>query len=385
MQFGKRLASAHAEADILEGSPDGLKVEIVNCGLISQLTGLLMTTAEIAVVWNRPCDRNLWLPRLREWTTANAPFLQKLGIKNSMQSFNSPDAALCWRAEVPNERLVVASGFSRREIETYQNSAVSSGEPIIVGDPGAASLDCNASASFLNGEPIVTCRDVRSQIRKSLIRVALRRRVQIRPPSSDAELSGYFALRYKVWKSIGYLRDENKQARTEFEIDFWDRTAAPLCAITQDGRVIGCARLISAFGDEQPCVAKIKNLLDHVNDPKLHELFRFPNNPQLPFDILFEFPGFGARFQALIRSRVKMAEIGRVAVDPEYRGQCLSEALVDTAVASAKARQVSCIFLACHEGLAPLYARCGFVAVQGLRSDKFFNIQRPSIVMERRV
>jgi len=80
-----------------------------------------------------------------------------------------------------------------------------------------------------------------------------------------------------------------------------------------------------------------------------------------------------------------MAEIGRVAVDPEYRGQCLSEALVDTAVASAKARQVSCIFLACHEGLAPLYARCGFVAVQGLRSDEFFNIQRPSIVMERRV
>ena len=80
-----------------------------------------------------------------------------------------------------------------------------------------------------------------------------------------------------------------------------------------------------------------------------------------------------------------MAEVGRVAVDPQYRGQGLSEALVDTALASAKAKQVSCVFLACHERLAQLYAKCGFVALQGLRSEKFFNIKLPSIVMEKRL
>jgi GNAT superfamily N-acetyltransferase len=130
---------------------------------------------------------------------------------------------------------------------------------------------------------------------------------------------------------------------------------------------------------------KIQKLLENVNDPKLHELFKLPNNPQPPFDILFEFPGFGAHFQALIRSRTKLAEIGRVAVDPDYRGKGLSEALVDTAASFAKARQVSCIFLACQERLGPLYAKCGFVAPQGLRSEQFFNIKLPSIVMERRL
>src|SRR6266480_4956580 len=131
-------------------------------------------TAEIAVVWNRPNDRHLWLPRLREWTAVNKPLLQKLRVKAAMQSFDTPDDALSWRAQLPYQRLVVTSGFSRREIEAHKKLGTSSGEPIIVGDPDAASPDNGASASFLNGEAVVAVRDVRPQMRKSVIRVALR-------------------------------------------------------------------------------------------------------------------------------------------------------------------------------------------------------------------
>src|SRR5260370_35071955 len=92
--------------------------------------------AEIALVWNRPSDR-LWLPRLRQWTTANGPLLKKLRIKAPVQPFNCPGAALRWRAELPNERLVVTSGFSRSDIEVSQNCAISSGEPVIVRSPDA--------------------------------------------------------------------------------------------------------------------------------------------------------------------------------------------------------------------------------------------------------
>src|SRR5207237_10345569 len=121
------------------------------------------------------------------------------------------------------------------------------------------------------------------------------------------------------------------------------------------------------------------------NDPKLKELSRFPYSAQQPFDVLCEFPGFRAHFRRLIQSGSKPAEIGRVAVDPEHRGQFLSEALVDTAVSFAESRRVSHVFLACRAELGPLYARCGFTAIHGLQSEKLFHIQVSSVVMDRRV
>lgn len=166
-------------------------------------------------------------------------------------------------------------------------------------------------ASFLHNEPAVTCSDVRPQLRKSIIRAELRKRV--RPPSSDAELAA------------------TKTRIVRWEIDFWDRTAVPLCAITQDGRTTACASLIRSYGDEeQPYLSKVAKLLGTIDDSVLNVLFKFPNAPQHPFDILQEFPGFRAHFCALIRARKKPAEIGRVAVDPDI------EALVDTAVSFAR-------------------------------------------------
>jgi predicted GNAT family N-acyltransferase len=338
---------------------------------------------EVGVVFNRPNDR-LWLPRLREWMTAKGPTLDRFGTKARVNPLGSPDNALRWRAELPDERLVVTIGFTRGELEAHQQFAVSGGEPIIIADPAADCRNGVASASFVTKETAVTCRDVIPQLRKSIIRAALRKRVQIRPPASDEELAGYLALRYRVWDSIGFLRAENRNTQTKWEIDFWDRTAVPLCAIAPDSKVIGCARLVRSHGDEEkPYVSNIQNLLATVKEPVLDQLFRFPHSAQHPFDVLQEFPGFRAHFRALLQARKKPAEVGRVAVDAEYRGQFLSEALVDTAVSFAEAKQVSCIFLACRQELGPLYAKCGFEPVEGLRSEKFFNIQLPSIVMQR--
>src|SRR5262245_45255634 len=330
-------------------------------------------TADIGIVFNRPND-HLWLLRLREWVTNREPWLRKLGIEVAVTPLSSANEALRWRAELPHQRLVVTLGFSRREIEADPKFSSLHGEPIIIWDPNAPTPGRTASASFLDREMLVTCSDVVSQIRKSLIRSALRKQVDLRPPSSERELSGYFSLRYRVWKSSGYLRDEDLRSRTEWEIDFWDRTAVPFCAMTPDGQVIGCVRMIKNYGHEEPCyVAKIQRLLDGVGDQTLCKSFKFPNRLQHPFDLLEEFPGFGAHFRSLIRAGVNVAEVGRVVVDPDHRGKCLSEALVDTVISCAAARRVSCMLLACREELAPLYARSGFQPVPGLRSEKFFN------------
>jgi predicted GNAT family N-acyltransferase len=351
------------------------------------LFGWRTVRSEIGVVFNEPNDR-LWLPRLRKWILDNRSLLERLGVEAIVEPLGSCDEAIHWREDNPLERVLITVGFRHTEISALEGRIFSSGEPIIVGtEPGVQNPDKCGSASVLIDRNSIYCSDIPSQIRKSLIRSALLRKgVQIRQPRSDAELSGYLSLRYSVWKAIGYLRDENKLSRVQWEIDFWDRTAIPLCAITADGRVVGCTRVIRSFGDEeQSYVTLIQRLLDSANDPQLNKLFKFPNAPTLPFDVLFQFPGFGKQFKNLIERNVNMAEIGRVVVHPDHRGHCLSEVLVDTAASLAKQENVSLLFLACHEELGPLYSKCGFSSVEGLHSANFFNIQVPSIVMEKRI
>jgi predicted GNAT family N-acyltransferase len=315
----------------------------------------------------------------------HAPRLLESGITVPAKDrlFSSVDDALSWRAEHRFDRLLIVLGFTRRDIETHASLTRNAGEPVIIGDLHATRTE--ASASFIDGEPVVTCGDVTRQLRKSVIRATLRRKgIAIRTPALDEHFSQYFALRYRIWEKVQYLRKENSKTRTRWEVDFWDRTAVPWCAIDPDGKVVGCVRLMRTHGKEESSyVEKIQFLLDRCGDPELGRLFQFPRALKQPFDLLEEFQEFQAYFRPLIRSKTSLAEIGRVIVDEGHRGQGLAEALVDTALSCAQAKGVARVFLACEDNLAEFYAKCGFHPIDGLRSDKFFNINRPSIVMER--
>ena len=289
--------------------------------------------------------------------------------------------ALSWRNELPDDRLLVTVGFKREEIEDSKFPLARLGEPIILCEPDTTNTKYLATASFVNNPAFVTCKDILPVLEKSFTRSSLRKLVQIRSPASADEWAGYFALRYRVWEECNYLRDENKCARTKWEIDWKDRTAIPLCAITPAGKVVGCARLLHGQ-EEHRYVSQINALLIGTGDDILQRLFNFPHRATLPFDLLTVFPSFGERFRDLITKRKKPAEISRVAVDPEYRRRYIAEALVDTAVSLAKARRFAPIFLACQERHARLYGKCGFLPVEGLKSEKYLNIQLPSIVME---
>ena len=76
---------------------------------------------EIGVIFKRPNDR-VWLPRLRQWIEANGPPLDQANTKTKarVNELDSPLSALSWRAEMPEERLVVTIGFSKTEIEENQ-------------------------------------------------------------------------------------------------------------------------------------------------------------------------------------------------------------------------------------------------------------------------
>jgi ribosomal protein S18 acetylase RimI-like enzyme len=337
---------------------------------------------EIGVVWNRPGDRD-WLIKLRKWVRAEGPTFNNGGARPRVITVTPLGEALSWRNQLPDDRLVVTVGFRREEIESSTRLLGCKGEPIILCEPDGANANGLATASFMDNPPIVPCKDIIPFVKKSLIRSALRRRIiAIRPPESDAEWHGYFSLRYKVWEECNYLRDENKRTKTKWEIDSKDRAAIPLCAITPEGKVVGCARVLTGQVEER-YNSQIETLLKESGDETLRKLFSPPRCMKQPFDLLSEFPAFRAHFSGLIRERKKPAEISRVAVDPAYRRQSIAEALVDTAVAHAEARRLAPVLLACREKHALLYANSGFSPVEGLKSDKYLNIELPSIIMER--
>ena len=356
----------------------------------TEATATASPTVAIGVFWKRPNDR-VWLIRLREWSNNPDKHLslpRTLRIKTTVEQMESIESALKWRGQMPNARLLVAVGFGRNEFANLQPFSVANGEPLlVVAEPPTGDKKVFPSASFLERRPVLFCGDAMSQIRKSVLRMTLRQRVSILSPNSLDELAAYFSLRYKVWSAAGFLCDQNKRSRLQWEIDYGDRTAIPLVAISTDGRTIGCTRLVRSVGrEEEFYVSRVEELLARARDQILAGQFNFPHSPVHPFDVLEEFRGFRATFKAMIQKRIEMAEIGRVAVDQSKRGQGLAEALVDTAISLAERKCVSRLFLACPEALGPLlYERCGFSAVPGLRSDKFLNIAVPSIVMQRSI
>lgn len=361
------------------GVKEGRCVAIRSLGMRRFLTSSAMST-EIGVVFNRPNDR-LWLLRIREWARDNGELFGKIGTP-SVTPMGSTDDALAWRAERPHERLVITFGFGPNQVCVADPLAT--GEPIIVSEADPDAADTSPADNPPHVAGAVVCGDVRPVLRKTLIRMALRKKYEIRPPRNETEYADYFALRYTVWKQQGFLRRECEDSRLPWEVDFWDRTAMPICAIGPNGKVVGCVRLVKSHGaEEEPYVSRINELLAQANDPVLLKLFKFPNAPTEPFDILPEFPGFRSYYRKLLTSRLRLAEVGRVVVHPDYRGQSLSEVLVDTAISVAQSKSYSWLFLACRLELVPLYQMCGFKAVEGMTSEKFTNIPLPSIVMER--
>ena len=370
----------HGDKQMSASSSDAATYQTGDTGLVRKTPEATLT---IGVVWKRPHDR-LLLVRLREWAIQQAAS-RKLPFDLTIQSLPSVAEALDWRAESMAKRLIVAAGFGGHELGSLQIDT-SRHEPVLAVPSDSLARAALPSATFLNVPSVLECDQdtLLKQLRKSILRSVLRSRIVIRSPLTDAEISEYFALRYRVWESVGFLRSRNLESKLKWEVDHADRTSVPLVAISAEGRIVGCTRLVRSFGREEPYyVSHIQALLDRTCDSTLSALFRYPHSMAHPFDVLEAFPGFRMQFKVLMTDKVEVGEIGRVAVDAEYRGQSIAEAVVDTAVSLAQRRGVGCIFLACHEAMRSLYAKCLFRPVEGLRSDTFLNIQLPSIVMNR--
>ena len=287
----------------------------------------------------------------------------------------------------PEHNVALVCGFSTDEIRQFVRPVEGRPAPCIVSHPNGGSESLHfPNASIFERRTVTRVGSLDEGVRKTVLRISASRLGDLRVISKRSELEQYFALRYRIWSAAGYLPADSALHQGGWEVDCCDRFSKPIGLFLPDGRLIGCARLVEEFGKEnQELVQVIAEMLDRRGDPAAIQAFAYKEKMEQPFDILWEFHGFRNYYRKLFMQQASMAEVSRVAVDPEFRGRGLLEVLVDSLVSVARVERVERLLLACPEAISGQYRRCGFEVVPNLVSERFFEIERPSIVMQRKV
>jgi GNAT superfamily N-acetyltransferase len=330
-------------------------------------------TAIVFVVCRGPADRH-HLRTLREWIATEGRVNDVIREVVYLPTLN--DLA---SAAVPpgGASVAVLAGFSRAQAAEARLANPALARILVTAADGTTGPD-DAS-----GVAVVT--DVATAIAEHVARVR-NLGYTVREIVSPEDFREYFALRYDVWSSAGYIPRSRDASGARLELDHTDRTAVPIGAFTADGRLAGCARLVHQLGVERPdTVRLIKEMIKKSGDPVLRQNFAYPRVLSHPFDILDAFPGFRDYYQRLVRERRSKAEVSRVIVHPDHRGHRLSQRLVDHLVDIAVGEGVNILFLACRPEIRHVYEASGFRIVPDLSAPRFEDIPIASIVMERRL
>jgi hypothetical protein len=303
----------------------------------------------------------------------------------------SLDEALTRIRQRPQETILLLDGFEPGAPQLEEVVRPAGDTPrleVIINSPEWEQFAAQrASASILQTVRTVTDDKMLIEcLRKALLRVRTRQLATARVIRTKSEFADYFALRYTVWNSLGYLASHKISTDPAWELDYTDRMSLPFGLFAKaDGKLLGAARLVRGFGEEYPQhVQVIGEMLREQGAELLERNFQYPaNRPQLPFDVLQEFKDFQTYYHKLVRRGVAKAEVSRVIVDPAWQRLGLGEVIVDTLCSFGRAHSFQVLFLACHSKHAEFYRRCGFSAIPGVTGDHFLTYKVPCLAMER--
>jgi len=302
--------------------------------------------------------------------------------------FNLTSALNASRQENDHNSILIPIGFQPQVVNKELDYSERKSMEIIIRPPRpnyGRELDHTPHSSFLSDTCTITVQNTLPAIHKSILRKHFSKIISVRKLQSESDFKQYFTLRYRIWSEIGYLSDNKKCTKSQFELDYTDRTALPIGIFNENQKMIACARLVFPSGRESHHVPLIKRMIEASGDPQLLSNFAYPKILRHPFDLLECFYGFNDFFAKLVRSRIRNAEISRVIVDPNYRHSGLGEVLVDSLISMAKQEQVQLLFLACKTEHASFYKQCGFNIIEGIESDSFANINQQSIAMSNKL
>ncbi|MGR9052329.1 MAG: GNAT family N-acetyltransferase [Gammaproteobacteria bacterium] len=280
--------------------------------------------------------------------------------------------------------LLIPIGFNPEDVKNDLSLNEKNNLEVIIRPPRPAmgsELDSVPHSSLFTDSCIIVVQDTLPAIHKSILRKHFGKQFTIRKLQSENDFEQYFRLRYNVWNEMGYLPDDKQCHKSEYELDYTDRTGLPIGIFNHAHELIASARLVFPSGRESHHVPLIKSMIEAAGDERLGLNFAYPKKMIHPFDLLECFHGFNAYFADLVRHRVRNAEVSRVIVAKEYRGSGLGEVLVDSLISVAMEEQLELLFLACKKDHRSFYEQCGFEIIDGIESDRFADIDQPSIAM----
>ena len=330
-------------------------------------------------------ERGMWpvLLKIKKWHVSDE--LGKHCIRH-VQSEKQLAAGLNAARKFPGSAVLIPIGFTDSEVCCLLTSQDQQRMEVIVRPPRTGKrfgpeINEQPTASLFDQRRLINVQDTLPALRKTLLRMRLKNKVEIRELKSSDDFIQYFRLRYKVWNAMGYLSRQCDCENSEFELNYSDRTAYPIGAFNQKGELMGCARLVFPIGHDSHHLPLISQIVAAKNDAKLTANFQYPRMMLHPFDLLESLVGFRTYFAGLVRKHITYAEVSRVIVAPEFRKNGLGEVLVDSLVTLAQRYGVDLLFLACNDNLHSFYERCGFSVLPGLSCEHFAGVNAPAVAM----
>lgn len=324
---------------------------------------------------------------LRKWSVKEADPICRKAIKHVLGTPNLGQGLAILRKDPAGTVLVTIGIEKSRVYQQWTPKEQEAYEIIIASPPSQQAFAPFPTSSLLSGPEAIVVNAPEEAIRKSILRLMTKQYAEIRLLNGEEDYEKYFALRYRVWKEMGYIPEAMRCDTSEWELDFADRNALPIGAFSKDrdGRLLGTTRLVDSFGPEAKAqVRLIQGLIDANGDPQLLRNFTKPLGLRHQFDLLEAFDGFKEYYKRLHTDEaLPAAEVSRVIVAPECRGRGLGEVLVDSLVSHACKRRLRTLFLACVKGHERFYGKCGFRRIRGLACKAFPDVNVAAIAMDR--
>lgn len=200
--------------------------------------------------------------------------------------------------------------------------------------------------------------------------------------TNETEFLNYFMLRHRVYTIMGYLDEELVNTRSRLEVNEADVHGIHWGAFYRQGvqeKLVGTARVVTN-GPPDAALHKLFSGLV-INDPVAKQRLNTPYLLGLP--IFQSHQGMNSIMSEVLNRNEVCGELSRVIVAPEFRGNRISQKLIDKALEKSISDGAQRMFLECLQVHETLYEKHGFQRIPGVIGP-VVDVGRTMIAMQMR-
>jgi predicted GNAT family N-acyltransferase len=206
--------------------------------------------------------------------------------------------------------------------------------------------------------------------------------ITVRPlrTTNETEFQEYFMLRHQVYTIMGYLDDEVVSSRSRLEVNEADLHAIHLGAFYRQGaceKLVGTARVVTNNKADGALYDLFSAMID--KDPVAKQRLNTPYSLGLP--IFQSYRGMNDIIFEVFTGDEICGELSRVIVAPDFRGNGISQDIIDEALDKSIHAGAQRLFLECLPVHEALYEKHGFKRIPGVEGP-VVDVGRTMIAMQ---